>query len=308
MPSFRDNARGIGAMMVASFCFIGNDTLVKVASDELPIGQIIFIRGLFGCAILAGLLVAFGQHRFWRGMFNRPVWLRTVGEVGGTLTYLPALFHMPIANSTTILQIVPLTATAGAAFFLGERVGWRRWAAIVIGFLGVLIVVRPGFAGFDAYSLLVLVAVLFVTLRDLSTRAISASVPTLLVTALAMASLTFAGAVVGVAEDWALPSAATLAQLAGSAALLCVGFAAIILAMRSGEMSVVAPFRYANIVWAILLGFLVWGDRPDLVTLLGTAIIIGAGVYTFYRERKLSSGEHVDGLAAAARPATLRES
>lgn len=287
MATYRDNLVGIVTMTASSAAFITNDTLVKLANEDLPLGEIIFIRSVFA-VVLVGAIIGFTGD--WRSlpMARRPaVVLRTCGEVGATLLYLTALFHMPIGNSTTILQVVPLAATAGGAIFLGDKVGWRRWTAILVGFLGVLIVVRPGLDGFDAYALLVLGAMLFVTLRDLATRAIPRTTPTLLVTFISVAALLATGAALGLTEDWVMPDLTHFAMLASAAVALSTGFVMIIIALRVGEMATVAPFRYSNIIWAILVGYLIWNEVPDWITLVGTALIIATGVYTFYRERTL---------------------
>ncbi len=288
MSDFRQNLRGIAAIVTSSFFFIANDALIKLASEHhLPNGEIIFLRGLASTVLVAAILLASGGLRNWRRVLTRGVFLRTAGEIGGTVTYLNALFHLPIANATTIMQAVPLSATAAAALFLGERVGPRRWAAIGVGFVGVLIVLRPGVGGFDAYALWALAAVVFVTLRDLSTRGIDATVPTLLITGFACLALTITGALLGLTEDWIMPPPAAIAQVLGAAAALIVGFSAIIIAMRTGDLSVVAPFRYILVVWATLWGIFVWQQVPDALTFTGMGVIVAAGIYTLYRERKL---------------------
>jgi drug/metabolite transporter (DMT)-like permease len=287
MATYRDNLVGIVAMTASTAAFIANDTLVKLTSDDLPLGEIIFIRSVIAVTLVGVIIAVTGDWRNWRMAGNPAVGLRTLGEVAATILYLTALFNMPIANSTTILQVVPLAATAGGAIFLGDRVGWRRWTAILVGFLGVLIVVRPGLAGFDAYALLVLAAMLFVTLRDLATRAIPNAMPTLLVTFVSLVALLVTGAALGLGETWVMPDGRHLLMLAGAAIVLSAGFVTIIVALRIGDMATVAPFRYSNIIWAIVIGFVVWNEVPDAFMLLGTALIIGTGVYTFYRERAL---------------------
>jgi drug/metabolite transporter (DMT)-like permease len=230
--------------------------------------------------------------------------LRLVGELGGTFFYLFALFHMPIANVVIIFQASPLAVAAAAALFLREAVGWRRWIAIAIGFLGVLIVVRPGLSGFDLFGLLVLVSVLFIALRDLATRALSPSTPTLLVTFATAIVVSLMGAALGPTEDWVMPDAATLAQLAMAALCLSLGYWLIILAMRIGELSATAPFRYVAVLAAILAGYLVWGDVPDGMTILGSIIIVGAGIFALYRERVRWRGTGGPAALAAAQKAT----
>lgn len=292
--------RGIVAMIASQLAFLLNDTCVKLASASVPMGEIIFVRGLFAVTLLGGLLVAFGLHRELPQLANRLVVYRVGAEVGAMIAFIAALIHMPIANATIIFQATPLCVTAGAALVLGEAVGWRRWLAIGIGFLGVLVVVRPGLAGFDAYATLVLIAVLFVTGRDLATRALPATVSTLLLTFATAATVTIAGAAFALFEDWVLPSALVLGQIAAAAVLLSIGYATVIFAMRAGEMSVTASFRYTAVVFAIASGYLVWGDVPDGLTILGSLIIVFAGLYTLYREHRLARGGRPLVTASAA--------
>jgi drug/metabolite transporter (DMT)-like permease len=281
-----DVLRGITVMIGSQLVFLLNDTFVKLSSDTLPMGEIIFLRGLVAFALIGGLVFALGLHRKLAMLANRLVAFRVAGELGATAFYIVALIHMPIANVIIIFQAVPLVVTAGAALFLGEAVGWRRWAAIGVGFVGVLIVVRPGPSGFDIYALFVLASVLFVTMRDLTTGALPKAIPTLLVTLATAAAVTVMGGCLVAVEDWRVPAAGTLAELCAAAILLSIGYAAIILAMRLGHMSVTASFRYIAIVFAIISGYLVWGDVPDGLTILGSLIIVGTGLYTLYRERK----------------------
>jgi drug/metabolite transporter (DMT)-like permease len=298
--------RGIAAMVAAQLAFLLNDALIKLTSETMPMGEIIFLRGVFAVVFVGAIVIALGQHRAVTSLLHRLVAWRIVGELGGTFFYLGALFQMPIANTTIIFQAVPLTVTAGAAIFLGEVVGWRRWAAILIGFVGVLVVVRPGLAGFDFAALLVLMSVLFVSMRDLTTRSMPPMVPTLLLTLATAAVITLVGALYGLlTEDWVMPAGADLERLGGAAVFLAIGYATSILAMRLGEMSLTASFRYVAVVIAVIIGFLVWGDIPDSLTVVGALIIVGAGLYTLYREHKVArAGQQLVTAPAAIDPAT----
>jgi drug/metabolite transporter (DMT)-like permease len=288
MNDFRESLRGIIAMLVSCLCFILNDTFVKIIGDDLPLGQIIALRGVFATAAL----LAFGWYVSGLGGFrahlSRPVVLRTIGEVVATLLFLSALMHLPLANISSIMQAVPLAITAAAALFLGERVGWRRWTAIIVGFLGILLIVRPGAEGFNLWALVALCAVLLVTLRDMSTRMIPPTTPTLAIALIASASVMMAGFALSLTEDWQPVSLREGAMLLGSGIFLLIGFVTVIIAMRHGDVAIVAPFRYSFIPYAILIGWLVWGDVPDALTMVGIAVVIGTGVYTFYRERRLA--------------------
>ncbi len=288
MTSFQANFRGISMILLSSLVFILNDTLIKLASDRLPTGQILVMRGGVGLVLILLVLVATGTHRYWRLAVHPLVFWRTLGEVVATVLYLYALFHMPIANISAVNQIVPLMTTAAAAVFLGEAVGWRRWSAIGVGFVGVMIVMRPGVAGFDAYALAALGSMAFITMRDLVTRSFPVGMPTLLVTAVTAVAVTLTGGVISLGETWLVPTPHEWTILSGAALLLLVGYVTMILAMRGGSMAVIAPFRYVVILYAITIGYIVWGDIPDSYTIIGTAIVVATGLYSIYRERRVA--------------------
>jgi drug/metabolite transporter (DMT)-like permease len=272
--------------------------MIKLANSELPLGEIIFFRGLFATVLLLPLVLFTGAHRQVDQLRNWAVFWRTVAEVCAAFLFLLALFQIPIANANAILQVVPLMVTAAAAIFLKEVVGWRRWLAIAVGFVGVLIVIRPGLSGFDTYSLVALVAMLFITLRDMTTRVMPRALPALLVALLTAIVVCIAGPIFAmlVAEQWAAPSVRSISLIGGASFLLIGGYLTAIDFMRHGDIAVIAPFRYSVVVWAIIVGFVVWGEVPDLPMVVGTTIIIATGIYTFRRERRLAlaAAEAVD--------------
>ena len=284
---FRENLRGILSVSACNLLFLINDAFLKVANEELPLTQILFLRGLFVTPILLVMVIATGAHRQFALLANWPVFWRTLSEVCAAFLFLQALFHIPIANANAILQIVPLMITAAGAVFLGEAVGWRRWTAIAVGFVGVLIVVRPGLAGFDAFSLYALASMFFITLRDMTTRIMPAGLPALLVGLVTGAAVGLSGPVLGLAtgEQWVMPSTWSLGLIFAAVFFLIGGYVTAVDFMRHGDISVVAPFRYTVIVFAMIVGFTVWGEVPDSLMLIGTAVIIATGVYTLHRER-----------------------
>ncbi|AXS40147.1 DMT family transporter [Breoghania sp. L-A4] len=287
MTKLSPNTIGIIAMLFSSMGFIFNDALIKLAAEQLPQGEAIFLRGAFGITFMTLAAWYTGALANMRQVIRPSVGLRVLGETVATVFYLAALFRSPIAVNTAILQVLPLLVTAGSAIFLHEVVGWRRWTAIAVGFCGVLLIVRPGLEGFTIWSLSALLGVFFMALRDLSTRRIPAHVPTFSVALASITGTTLAiGALMKPFEVWIMPDLVTLAYLAGAALFILVGFVSVIIAMRTGEISVVAPFRYSIVLWAILLGIVIWGEYPDPATLAGITIIIGTGIYTFVRERK----------------------
>ena len=281
-----DNIRGAALMAISMAAFVSNDTLVKLVSSDLGLFQILFLRGIM--ATVALIVIAHFRGQLFVSLERRDVGimaLRLVGEIGATMSFLTALFNMPLANVTAILQALPLAVTLGAAVFLRERVGWRRMSAIAVGFSGVLIIVRPGTDGFNSFATFALLSVGFVVLRDLSTRRLASKVPSIFAALMTSIAVTTIGAVAVPFNDWHPVQAPQLTALAGSTVFLVIGYLSSVMTMRVGEIAFVAPFRYTAMIWAILLGFLVFGQFPDNWTLLGSAVVIAMGMYSFYRER-----------------------
>ena len=273
-------------MAAAMAGFTMNDAITKAVSSEMNFGEIMLVRGVVAIALIATLAWHQGAVRPLRTLVMKPVALRVVGEVLGTVTFLAAIVHLPLANTAAIFQALPLAVTLGAALMFGEPVGWRRWLAIMAVFIGVLIIVRPGVEGFNQFTLFALVSVVFCAVRDLATRRIPAQVPSLFITLVTTVTVTLAGAAIIIPlGGWTPPSSRALGLLTLAAVLLLIGYQCVIMALRSGDISAVAPFRYSALLWAMLLGYLVFGDVPDAMMVTGATIIVLSGLYAFYRER-----------------------
>jgi drug/metabolite transporter (DMT)-like permease len=274
-------------MAVGMAGFTMNDTITKAVSSEMNFGQVMLVRGLFAIGLIAALAFHRRALRPLRTLMMKPVALRVVGEVGGTISFLAAIVHLPLANTAAIFQALPLAVTLGAALSFGEPVGWRRWLAITAGSIGVVIIVRPGVEGFNQFSLFALISVIFCAVRDLATKRIPAQIPSLFLTLLTTVAVTAAGGVILIPlGGWTPPSGRAFGLLAFAAVLLLIGYQFVIMALRTGDISAVAPFRYSALVWAMLLGYLVFGDVPDGMMVTGASIIVLSGLYAFYRERK----------------------
>lgn len=291
------NARGALLMAITMSAFTANDIFMKLAGQTMPLLQALFLRSIGTCIFLALVVWATGGFSYrMSGRDMRLTLLRSLAEVAAAFTYLTALFNMPVANATAILQALPLTVTLTAAFFLREPIGWRRLLASGVGLGGVLLIVRPGVEGFNAYSLLAFLAVGCVTLRDLTARRLSADVPSSLVAfGAVLAVLIFSG--LGAATvEWAPLNRTNLSSLGAAVLLVVLGYILSVAAMRSGEVAFVTLFRYTSLLVGLLLGLLVFGEWPRITALLGAAVIVGAGVFTLLRERKLRAAS----LAAAS--------
>jgi drug/metabolite transporter (DMT)-like permease len=274
-----ENRKAMFAALASSLGFVTNDTLVKLAAAELPAGQIIVWRGAMATTLLFILAAATGSLRSWRTLADTAMVLRIAAAVASTILIVVSLAALPLPIVNAVLQLTPLSVTAGAALYFREHVGWMRWAAALTGFIGVLMIIRPGGSSLGPLTWLPLVALIFTTLRDLSTRAIPRDVPTLFAAAATSAAITAAGLVFWPFETWvATPSMASIAYLAAAALALCVGYSAIVMAMRTGEVAVIAPFRYISIPISLAFGYWIWGDIPDTLAFAGITLILLTGL------------------------------
>ncbi len=276
-------------MMLSMLGFVLNDLLVKSLDGALPTAQIMWIRGVFLSVLI--LLIAWQQGLLprWREAINKRITLRAFFEGGATLAFLTALVQLPFANIAAILQALPLAVTVGAALVLREPVGWRRWVAILIGWCGVLIIIRPGMSGFQTASLLVLVSVVFAAARDLITRGIPSRLPSLLVSGFSAVFIGGLGMLLTlVSDEWQPVNLTQIITLAAASGFLFFGYQFVVMSMRTGEIGYVVPYRYTGLLWAILFGYLFFGEVPDAYTIAGSLIVVFTGLYTLYRELKLS--------------------
>lgn len=282
-----DNLRGITLMVAAMAAFAIEDMFVKLAAtDGMPTGQILLALGLGGTAAFWALAARAGQPVLGPAFLHPAVLWRNGAEVVGTLGFITALALTPLSTATAIFQATPLVVTLGAALFLGETVGWRRWSAICVGLGGVLLILRPGTAAFDWAMLWSVLAVIGLSARDIATRRVPAEIGTLQLSAWGFGAVGLLGAgLLAVSGGAVWPDAGQAIWL--SAALVCGigGYWAITAAMRAGEVSLIAPFRYSRLVFGLVLGVTVFGERPDAFTLAGAALVIGSGLYSFARER-----------------------
>ena len=279
------NRRGVLAMAAGMASFVTNDALVKVVSETLPSAQLIFLRGLFATALLLAIVQASGAMGEVRRLRDGKVVARALFDAFATLTYLTSLFHLPIGNATAINMATPLFITLFAVIAFKEQVGGGRWLAILTGFAGVLMVVQPAGSAFNAYAVLCLAGTLLHASRDLLTRVIDRSIPSLLITLSTAVAVTLLAGAWSLFQDWKPVGARELAMLAAASVFLSGGYFLLTVAMRAGEMSVIAPFRYAGLLFALLLGFVVWGDVPNALAWAGIALLVGAGLYVLHSER-----------------------
>lgn len=294
------NFKGATLMVLAMAGFSINDAMVKIVTPDMNTGQIMFLRGALTSLLILAIAWRMGALRPIRTLLDPYLALRTLGEILASITYVSALGILPLPNAAAILQALPLAVTMGAALFLSEPVGLRRWIAILAGFAGVLVIIRPGTEGFTAASLLVVGSVVSAAIRDIATKKIDPETPSLFISAVAAVAVAVVGALLIVPlGGWRPVPTGDFVALLISAAALFAGYQMLIKAMRTGEISFIAPFRYTSLLWSILLAAALLSEYPDAWMLAGAAIIVAAGLYMFHRENKRHRA-----LAAAGSGAT----
>jgi drug/metabolite transporter (DMT)-like permease len=287
MPSLTltDNQRGAAFMTASMAGFAVEDVFVKAAAQTLPLGQVLLTIGLLGMVTFAAMAARMGEALLPPAFLSRPMLIRSAFEVTGRLFYGLAITLTALSTTSAILQATPLVVVAGAALVFGERVGWQRWLAVAVGFVGVLVILRPG-GDFSVLSLLAVVGLLGFAGRDLATRAAPKGLSNRQLGALGFAMLACAGAVLSVVNGGAvMPDAPGLAYLAGGTVFGMLGYHALTYAMRTGDVSSVTPFRYTRLIFAMILAIALFGERPDAATWAGAALIVGSGIFALTRTR-----------------------
>ncbi len=271
-------------MLISQTLFVTSDSVVKLAGAMMPVTQIMAIRGTLAVCLAGAILAATVDRGRWRLAYQPLVGARALLEAVLAALFLVSLPHLALGDITVIMQITPLVITMLSALVLHEAVGWRRWLAIMIGFAGVVLVAQPGAQAFNVYVISAVVVAILVAVRDLLTRRLDRSIPTAAITfttTLSVCILGFAGAPL---EVWQPISWMGTVLLGASAILVTLANVFIIRAFRHVDVSVVSPFRYFGVVWAIILGYAIWSDVPNLLAIVGTLLIVGSGLYTLHRE------------------------
>jgi drug/metabolite transporter (DMT)-like permease len=285
--SVAGNLRGIAAMVAATALFTLGDASMKLVSATLPTGETIFVRSFSTALILTVAALATGAIlSLRRALVSIMAW-RSAGDVGSSLFFQSALARMPFADIMGVLQLMPLSLTAASAVFLGERVGWRRWTAVAVGFCGALLVIKPGSSAFNPWAILALLSVFSATLRDVATRRLDPTLSPLVILMISQLVVAFGGLGCAVFQAWSVPTLYDFMQLLIASVFSLLGHLCVIHSLRSGEISTVAPFRYTGMVWAVVFGLVLWNELPDACSFTGILILMSAGLYAFYREQKL---------------------
>lgn len=284
-----ENLRGSLLMTAAMLGFAIEDMFIKQLTATVPLGMVLILLGTGGAIIFATLALLRGAKLISRDLLARSVLIRNTGELIGTVGFVTAIALTPLSSASAILQATPLVVTLGAALFLKEQVGWRRWSAILVGFAGVLLIIRPGFDAFEPFSLFALLGVFGLAVRDLATRTVPRAITSLQLSAYAFAITVPAGFGILAFTGDSLRMLQGLEWLMIGAALsvAVLAYSAIVAAMRMGDVSVITPFRYSRLVFALIFGVVFFNEEPDFATLAGSALIVASGIYTFWREARL---------------------
>lgn len=278
-------------MILAMGSFTAGDTMTKLMAGEVPVGQIIFVRGMVASTIIGAICVWLGVLADARLIVQKNVLARSLSDVAGTIFFITALMHMPIANLTAVMQAVPLLVIAFAALFLGETVGMRRVLAIVTGLLGVLFIVKPSPTSFSIYDGLSLGLIAAIALRDIFTRRLTFNVPTMIVVLANAVLVMLGGLALYPFEDWVVLTPRHLLILLCGGLFLCLGYVCMVMTIRMGDISTTAIYRYSVVLFAILSGTLVFGEFPDQWALIGIALIVASGIYALMREMRLAKAK-----------------
>ncbi len=284
------NLKSIMFMIIAMGCLTLTDMLIKIASQTLPIGQVMITYGVGALGVFWGLLRVKGESIQLSPLTNPSVIGRNVGDLIAMNSMFLALVYVPLSTIGAVIQVVPLLVTAAAALFLGEKVGLRRVSAIFIGFLGTLLIIQPGANTFDISAILVLIAALGMALRDIATKLIRESFSTLLLSFYSCFLFIFSGSILLLIKgapslpDWGNVAIFTAMIIAG-----CSGFFFMTQAVRIGDVSVVIPFRYSRLLFSMAAGILILGERVNAMMLIGSALTILSGLYILRREVVMQS-------------------
>ena len=283
--------------MICMSAFVLNDAFVRLAGDSLPLAQILFIRGLITTVLLLTFAIYGGVFSLkvskkdkWR------IFFRSIAEALTAYFFLTAVMNMPFANVTAILQILPMTVTLAAAFVFKEKVGLIRISLIIIGFFGVVLIIKPSADGFNLYAVYALVAVILITVRDLITRKLSSEVPSLLPTVSASIGVLLFSLILLINNPLQPLNTQNSFFIILAAFFIIFGYYSAVLVMRSGEISFISPFRYTAILFALLLGFIFFNEQPDKIALLGIVIVMLSGIILMMRNssvQKKSAGSKV---------------
>ena len=284
LKSLSKNQRGVLAIVGCMTAYTVNDVLVKQILRTYPVGEVIFLRGLIAMLLIGAVAVALGHRREIVTAISPLLSARSAFDGLSTAAFITALAHMPLANVAAVLQIGPLLITVLSIVLFREAVGWRRWIAIGVGFIGALLVIKPTPSSFDIWAVIAAASALFAALREISNRRIGHGVPVMVVAFWGAVGITAFGTVFAVTETWRMFETGDLMKLFVASVFVGIAIYLMALGFRDVDLSVVAPFRYTYLITSAVGGYLVFAELPDGWTVFGALLIVGSGIYTLHRE------------------------
>ncbi len=284
-----NNTRGAFLVVASMAGFTAEDIFIKLLSGQFPLGQLIFSLGVLSFVVFGAQIIYERQNLLQKVYWQPKIIFRMFFEGLSCMSFSYALSQIDISTVAAVFQTTPLVTTLFAAVFLKEAVGWRRWSAISIGFIGVLLIVRPGFEGFEPITIFVIISVVSVAIRDLLTRSLPEGIPSSVISFQALSTFIPCGLILLYLQQETMSALNAFQISATILAGLCgiLGYFALVLALRTAETGAIMPFRYMRLVFSMIGGMIVFSEQPDLPTLIGASLILLAGIYTFFRERKL---------------------
>jgi drug/metabolite transporter (DMT)-like permease len=284
------NVRGILLMVISMAGFAIEDLFLKYLSHDVPAAQIMIVTGFGGALVMLVAAMVTGAPIYSSKLWDRHIVIRTLADLFGSLFFIWALVLLPLTMLSSIIQVIPLAVTAGAALILKEKVGIRRWSAICTGFIGVMIIIRPTSEGIQIGAVLALLMVITLSIRDLATRQMKANVPSITLSIYAFIAFGVAGLLTLIFDaQWVHLEPRHIVWFTLAVAFATFAYFCIVVSTRIGDASVVAPFRYSRLLFALVLAMTFLGERLDTITIFGIVLVIGSGLYTFWRENKLGS-------------------
>ncbi len=282
----KNNLVGAGWMVFAMAAFAIEDVYIKAASSVLPVSQVLLLFGLGGAIVFLTAAIVRGEAVFSKAAFSRPMQIRVVFEIVGRLFFVLAISLSSLAAATVILQATPIVVIAGAAFFFGESVGWKRWAAILLGLVGVVVIVNPASSSFSVLSILAVFGMLGFAGRDLASRAAPQSLGTAVLGFYGFLAIVLAGALYRFwdSSNFVMVNTEQGLILAGAVFSGVAAYSCLMKAMRTGEVSAVTPFRYTRLVFGVACGVVLFNEQLSVQTLCGCALIVVSGLFLIDRK------------------------
>lgn len=291
-----NNFKGSVFMILAMFAFTLEDFFLKKATKFVPLGEILIICGLLGVIFFLGCSFIAKQNIIYKESLSAILIVRSIFEISGRVFYALAIAMMPITNASAILQATPIVVVLGAVIFLKEKVGWRRWGAILFGFFGVLLIIQPGAEGFNIFSIFAVLGMIGFAGRDLATRMSPSNMSNFQLGTFGFLMVFISGILITLFNLFIFPSNAVWINISAKnlGVIIANGVAGIIayqcltIAMRNGDVSFVTPFRYVRVLFALFFGVILLGEEPNILVLSGSLVVVLSGIYIILRRRDVN--------------------